>query len=164
MELIASSPYYKMQIDMAVNRFYLDLLGIWTSERHVPDWYDDFTKSVTALSNGFSALVDLSGMTGTAIRKVWPARRSCWSRAWTTSTSIWRAATGPRSRCSMLVRSTPTRSSTISGSSPPSPRSAASWRCCHEGARDYSATTADREDDDDAGEREHRLLRGPSTG
>ena len=67
-DLIGENEFYRIQIDKGRNRLFILLMGLWKNEqKDVPDWMKHFTEAVTTLKPGFSALVDLTKMTGTVV-------------------------------------------------------------------------------------------------
>lgn len=60
--LIASNKNYDLRIDQNKNRAYLTINGFWRNIEEVPNYLDDWKKTLLYLKKGFTLLTDASNM------------------------------------------------------------------------------------------------------
>lgn len=59
---IAQTPQYELAVSTAKNRAYLKIIGFWRDPEQVPDYINDWKKTVAGLKPGFTLLTDAREM------------------------------------------------------------------------------------------------------
>lgn len=59
MKYVASTDFYRIEVDQERNRLFLTFRGSWIKPEQVPHYLEDHSAAVGLLSPGFTALVEL---------------------------------------------------------------------------------------------------------
>ena len=59
---IAENPQYELSVSKVKNRAYLTIIGFWRGPEAVPEYINDWKKTVKMLSPGFTLLTDVRQM------------------------------------------------------------------------------------------------------
>ncbi|MDX5419276.1 MAG: hypothetical protein LPK09_08660 [Hymenobacteraceae bacterium] len=59
---IAKNKCYELAYDESKNRIYYSILGFWKSTENIPDFLNDWNKTLAAVSPGFTLLIDMRTM------------------------------------------------------------------------------------------------------
>ncbi len=60
MKELVNTRFYRMKVDAEKNRVYFKILGFWGSRQNVPNYLDDWRKTLKELRPGFTILTDLT--------------------------------------------------------------------------------------------------------
>ena len=60
--IIADNEYYKLEVKPSKNRVYIAIYGFWPNISIVPNYLNDWEKSLTLVSSGFTILADVREM------------------------------------------------------------------------------------------------------